>query len=434
MFDNRVNPHRRAGPFRRANYSLLLVATLIAGGCQLPKATVEFEPPPPETSDLGRVGNWNTPFGRLGLVPVLPQSEDVRVGDVFVYPFNPDMPMSAERRARSGGLGLIPRWTSLDLIEELEAEYRARPAWPATPDAFLQRGTIEGPREWAEPGSENGASIFDPENRPQRLRSFGIPEFSIASTSEGDVNSLVPTEAINLVLGSAWNDEKVISIRMNSAETYSLSMQKIIDIAFNRTSGGAVLKSPYRDHLDLMGDPASDRIWMRLLSDVVYVRSIDFTIQSPGGFDEDEGVVASEFVSDVEETSVRVEEQADGAVEGGDDAGDAQADGGEGAKAPADDGEVVMTETVTETAPDHVLDPAYAAFVRANAINELLIEANADVLPGGFIRFISITENSITLRRVWQRGLAVGMRGMTLEGDKDTGVVVRAATMGSLRP
>jgi hypothetical protein len=33
---------------------------------------------------------WDNPFVRPGAVPVLPSGEDVRVGDMFVYPFNPD--------------------------------------------------------------------------------------------------------------------------------------------------------------------------------------------------------------------------------------------------------------------------------------------------------------------------------------------------------
>ena len=81
-----------------------------------------------------------------------------------------------------------------------------------------------------------------------------------------------------------------------------------------------------------------------------------------------------------------------------------------------------------------MLDPAYAAFVRANAINELLIESDADDLPGGFLRFVSITDDSVTVRRIWQRGLAIGARGLTLEVDKTTGEVMRSGNMGTLIP
>ena len=91
-----------------------------------------------------------------------------------------------------------------------------------------------------------------------------------------------------------------------------------------------------------------------------------------------------------------------------------------------------MTET--EIIPDHIIDPAYTAFVRANAINEILIESDTDDLRGGFLRFVSITDDSVTVRRVWQRGLAVGARGLTLEVNKITGEILRSGRMGTLLP
>jgi hypothetical protein len=94
----------------------------------------------------------------------------------------------------------------------------------------------------------------------------------------------------------------------------------------------------------------------------------------------------------------------------------------------------VVTETVTESLPDHELDPAFAAFVRANAINQILIESDSDDLPGGFLRFVSVTDDSVTVRRIWKRGLAVGARGLTLEVNKDTGEILRSGHMGTLLP
>ncbi len=408
-----------------------LAISLFASGCYTLETDLDVGPAPPAVQAYDRIGNWDTPFGNLGLVPVIPPSEDVRVGDLFAYPFNPDISISPETRARSGGLAINPRWGSLSLLEELEAEYRLRPAWPATPDAYLQIARDPENRDWAEPGSADGQSIFAPDSVPRRLRNFGIPEFSTATMSDGDVNGIVPTEAINLVLGSAWNDNKVISIRLNSAETYSLGLQKIIDIAFDSTGPEKILKSPYRDHLALVADPASDRVWLRLPSEVVYVRSMDITIHSPAAFEEDEEVNASEFVAEVEATVVQVEEESNSDSAGKDDAAD-----GEQNDTPGDDEtlETKVTKTVSGVVPDHVLDPAYAAFVRADAINELLIEADADDLPGGFLRFVSVTDDSVTLRRVWQRGLAIGMRGLTLELDKNTGALLRSSNMGALQP
>ena len=79
-------------------------------------------------------------------------------------------------------------------------------------------------------------------------------------------------------------------------------------------------------------------------------------------------------------------------------------------------------------------DPMLKPFQRAAEINRTLVESNADRVPGGFIRVISVTDNSITLRRVWPRPLAIGVRGLTLEVDAVTGVVARLGPMGAPLP
>ena len=75
------------------------------------------------------------------------------------------------------------------------------------------------------------------------------------------------------------------------------------------------------------------------------------------------------------------------------------------------------------------LDPIYAAFVRAHAINQVLIHSGVDNYPGGLLRFISVTDDSVSVRRTWQRGLAIGVRGLTLEVEKATGKVLYAGPM-----
>ncbi|MDC1287923.1 hypothetical protein N8198_08550 [Gammaproteobacteria bacterium] len=410
----------------------LLVTGLLVSGCVSSITTAE---PVSEASlDAGSNGGlWSSPAGRMGVVPIMPPSEDVRVGDMHVFPYNPDIFSSSIARGLSRGLSASPRWATLNLLDKLEQEYQLRPAWPVTPDAYLQISASPNEREWAEPGAVENENIFASDRVTNRLRNIGIPEFSSFTLIEGDVNAMLPTEVINLVLGSSWDDDKVLTIRLNSAETYSLGLQKIIAAALDDTVEGAMLKAPYRDHLVLVADPLSSSVWIRVLSDVVYVRSIDFIIQSQAGFEVDEVANANEFVSDVEETVTRVEEASPATVTEGD-----ESQGDEVTAQTTDepeDGVAMLVEVIaTETIPDHDLDPAYTAFVRAQAINQVLIESDIDDLPGGFLRFVSVTDDSVTVRRVWQRGLAVGARGLTLEVDKTTGEILRSGNMGTLLP
>ena len=389
-----------------------MAISFLASGCAT--STVEWSPHGSlETSPFG--GEWDTSIGRMGVAPVVPPSEDIRVGDIFVYSFNPDFPIStAEGRSRLGGLAISPRWATLNLLKELDEEYQLRPAWPRTPDAYLQISEDSKNREWPEARAPQNQGIFAEDSVPDRLRIMGIPEFStITLTEEGDISALVPTEAVNLVFGSAWNDNKVIMIRMSAAETYSLGLQKVIDAALEDTGQGFALKPPYRDHLALVSDPLSDSVWVRILSDVIYIRSIDIIIQSKSAFEPDEAANANEFVAEIEATVEPVEEALSPEEED-----DGEVADEEEAEEAAD--EVEAMQTVAEILPDHILDPAYTAFVRADAINEILIESDSDDLPGGFMRFISVTDDSAIVRRVWQRGLAIGARGLTLELDKMT--------------
>jgi hypothetical protein len=411
------------------NLIALTIATgLFIGGC-VPTTTVDWEPEEPVDPNSSR-NTWDSPAGRMGVISIMPPSEDVRVGDMYVFPFNPDISSSTLTR-KQAVLSISPRWGTLNLLQELEQEYQLRPAWPKTPDAYIQNVENANEREWPEAIEPQNESIFARDSVTNRLRNIGVPEFSTYTLTEGDADALVPTEAINLVLGTAWNDDKILTIRLNSGETYSLGLQKVIGVAIEDTDQGSALKSPYRDNLALLADPQSDSVWLRILSDVIYVRSIDIIIQSQSAFEPDEEASADEFVSEAEET-VEIVEAAE--PEEGDSEEGADADSEEAMADEEDEAKGEFIKTVTEEILDHALDPAYAAFVRANAINELLIKSGSDDLPGGFLRFVSITDESVTIRRVWQRGLAVGVRGLTLEVDKFTGDVIRSGNMGTLRP
>lgn len=229
----------------------LIAASIFLSACTaLGKTTPVVEQPVDNDVRIG--SNWDSPFGRMGVVPVLPPNEDVRVGDIFVYPFNPDLRVWGDKLKRRVGIALIPRWHTLELLQDLEAEYRLRPDWPTTPDT--------GGGERAEASMAEGQSLFAGDRVPRRPRAFGTPELNTFVMPEGGVNSLVPSEAINLVFGSAWNDNKAISIRINAAETYSLGLQKVIDAALDTSGPEILLREPYRNHLALVGDESTDSV------------------------------------------------------------------------------------------------------------------------------------------------------------------------------
>jgi hypothetical protein len=80
-----------------------------------------------------------------------------------------------------------------------------------------------------------------------------------------------------------------------------------------------------------------------------------------------------------------------------------------------------------------MLDPIYGAYVRAQAINDVL-SGSGDDSPVGVVHFISVADESSSIRRLWPRGLAVGVRGLSLLVDASTGEILSCGPMGQRLP
>jgi hypothetical protein len=79
---------------------------------------------------------------------------------------------------------------------------------------------------------------------------------------------------------------------------------------------------------------------------------------------------------------------------------------------------------------DEDLDPDYAAVARAGAINRKLIENGTDLLPNGFVRLLSVSDDVTSVRRVCRRPMAIGVGGLSLRVDARTGEVEEIRLMG----
>ena len=132
--------------FSTALLTLTLAINVFASGCAA-RSTIKHSPDSvAEPSAFG--AEWDDSIGKMGVAAIVPPSEDVRVGDIYVYAFNPDFPVASGNDRRGGGLSISPRWASLDLLKELEEEYKLRPAGPKTPDAYFQISNDPENREW----------------------------------------------------------------------------------------------------------------------------------------------------------------------------------------------------------------------------------------------------------------------------------------------
>jgi hypothetical protein len=393
-------------------------------------------------------------LGDYGMITISPPQEDLRVGDFFLYDSEPDntsrFPGNAPRT-----MATALRWGSLPVMAELKKEYLARPAWPATADSLLQTHQEPITRKWPEAKAEGNESIFASDAAPNRLRSLHISSYLTATFTGDHINVLIPTEAVNMVLGTAWLDNKVAMVTLHGAESYELPVIKIIDLMMDKeevfeevmheedsipateaslTNGENpiesefadpatneaepsqddtgevkrgietryVLKSDYREHLEFLAQPLSDRVWIQVVTEVLYIRGMDIAVQTRTSFDEEEGLKASELEIDDSHEESKSEQEITSVQE-------------TPSKESSDGNEE----------EDDELDPAFGAFVRAKAINELLAESGVSDTPDETFRFLTVTDNSVSMRRIWSRGLAIGVRGLILEVDKHTGEVLR---------
>lgn len=83
---------------------------------------------------------WTGTIGQLGLIPVYPPREDVQVGDIYVFSYDPSGDLLHKLRSRDLSDMLPSRWDAVDLRSEIASLYAERHMWPPTPERFLVSG------------------------------------------------------------------------------------------------------------------------------------------------------------------------------------------------------------------------------------------------------------------------------------------------------
>ncbi len=373
------------------------------------------------------VGAWGDRLDAVGLVAIMPPSEDVRVGDIYVFNVDStDRMTAAQQRDASRRMVATGRWAALPVLDELQSEYSQRRAWPITPNAFAQLSQDPGVQQiWQEALASDGSSLFTPDESPARLRIVGLDGFSAVSFSTEEMDLVIPTEIASLVSGELRPDTVSVTMRVGSAESYSLSKSESISLLTERVAAddGRMqfrVRAPYRENLEFMAN-ALGRVWLHLITEVVYIRSADIAVRPIKVSPADDDVTAEELLTVAKAAAATTPSRSQTpATEPA--AGDASTASQEPASAPDRTGLKTLAATR--------LDPIYGAFVRAQAINDVLVASNANDSPGSLLRFLSVTDNSVSVRRIWPRGLAIGVRGLSMEVDAATGDILRSGPLG----
>lgn len=314
---------------------------------------------------------WTRSIAQLGMVPVFPPREDVQVGDIYLFTYNPETPdkPEGEKASAEKDWSLHPsRWMQVKKVNDLlKEEYRLRPSFRET--AGLGNSA---------PGSSD---VVDEGGQPRRLRIVALPDFvgatflDSSSLSRSLVhNGIVPAETLNLIADPLSSRISMVSMKIPSAESYALAQADLLNELVDQSAGEKHLRSPYRESIQWVAHRG--RVWLRVVAEVFYARNLDITVEFEGK-----------------------------------------------SAANATDG-YSMVRTDTEA---RVRD-------RVAALNESLQANGSTRLPGGSIRYINASERRVALRRTWERGVAVGFRGFTLEIDPARNEVVSVIPLNAFNP
>ena len=242
-------------------------------------------------------------------------------------------------------------------------------------------------------------------HRVTRFRLVGFPEFSSISITQGDLSALIPAGALFFNLTNSNIDNVVVKVPI--AESYAISIHSLlkklfgtslteapnIQIRENVDIYKAIISSLYQTGLyDLMencdnseGDDDKKRnnsVYLRVISEVFYTRAIDVTIFSAAS----SGVLFQLARQDDESVvENRVQEG---------------------------DTNIVTSELFA--GPESSQMPDDDSYGQIQSTLQTNLEHTHRV-PGGSVQIVSSSSTSVGLRMVYDRPIAIGFRGLTLE-------------------
>jgi hypothetical protein len=234
-------------------------------------------------------------------------------------------------------------------------------------------------------GSTDAAS----NSRTNRLRIVGFPEFSTTSIAQGDLSGLIPIEALTTGLNISGSNVDRVSVKIPAAESYSLSFSEVHDsiVKPDKVSVGGKEYRQFTDTFSKFVEPAivltgydtsekpNKALYFRVITEVFYARAIDVSIFSSNAFGANVNVNQSSNESGELNESTSSENQG----------------GALNSSVPGDQSANVLLKAIQDN-----LDRTMA-------------------LPGGSVQVVSYNDSSIGLRMVYDRPIAVGSRGISLE-------------------
>ena len=394
---------------------------------------------------------WAAEMRELQINPVFPPREDFQVGDIYL----PAVPQEGvAQKVEEAGYLPISVWLMEAggpgaAAKKLEAFYTARSTYPQTSkalvDAVEQTGANSGGNGNSDTdgdGSGNGASLTGPVPQPvldcsdvqgasgaecniftsretsslRRMRIVGFPTFLSTTITEGNLSAFVPIEAFTAAIGLDFGDVEKVSVSVPVAESVGLPAMTALNLTRKslartqdrlcpgRPSGesadvgalAAVLPDGQRTEDGQVG-PSFHAV---VVTEVFYTRAIEISVETQQSF----GLGA------------KVTPQVRGGGSGGSAAqsaaGTASGQGNQSSAQSDQQG----NGTATRADGSSSVVPSPGERLRQ------LRQATSDLpsTPGGSLQVVSVADGNVGMRRLYDRPVAIGYRGLSLTIDSQT--------------
>lgn len=270
--------------------------------------------------------DWSKRMSEMGIFPVYPPREDIVVGDVYALPLHPYDTAAVGYIGGLGNVGIHVEylgdtnlgWTSL--LTKLERYYQTRP-YPADSTNAPVSGTTNVPltRIPGYPDDTLRKNSFSP-GSAARLRQVSFPDFNISHVDQESLSAVIPIEGIMAGLNFNRSDITGVHFSIPHAESYGLTMEELLrevydDKHFRQTNGVLYLLGDTKDavisvqgaqmayamfqdimdkvienpdnripskvklHMRRSVAAMKDKIYLALISEVYFARSMDITIE-----------------------------------------------------------------------------------------------------------------------------------------------------------
>ncbi len=400
---------------------------------------------------------WAGEMRELQINPVFPPREDFQVGDIYL----PAVPQDKVDQAFDEK-GYLP--ISVWLMEaggdgaaasKLKTFYEDRSTYPQT-----SKAVVDAVQQASEPESGNGGqgsggsgddnasgselsgpvpqpvldcadvaggsgdscNIFtgNEKTKMRRMRIVGFPTFLSTTITQGNLSAFVPVEAFSAALGLDFGDIEKVSVNVPVAESVGLPAVTALELAETslRDSKGqlcAGMKNgepmgrirallPDGQRVDGKFPPSFHAL---VVSEVFYTRAIEISIETQQSF----GLGAR--LQTLAPSSGGTAAQAGQAAQQADTQNQSGTqDGNTDSTAPASGS---GSGTQQQTVP--------------GAVETLkrLRQSTSDLpsAPGGSLQIVSVSDGNVGMRRMFDRPIAIGYRGLSLQVNPANCAVIR---------